>query len=225
MLRPFYIDIADLEAFHYFYFILGIFSFISALFLFVWLPVYSFLLILGYILHSIVSWYVAVFIRRKLKSLMILASVRYILGYLVLTLLTVFGTIYFWSVALDFVEHLVNTIIFIIYFLFFVGVIWIFLASSRSVDKYFVESKSKKWQLVLKPVELREVKELERTKASNAIKEVEDLIKDIKITGKDTMKIEEELGIAKEELLLKNYVNAYVFAIVAKKMAEKESKT
>lgn len=224
MIRPFYIDIADLEAFHYFYFVMGIFSFVSSLFLFVWLPVYSFFLILGYILHSIICWYVAIFIRKRLKTLLIISSVKYILGYLVITFLTVFGTLYFWSLSLEFVESLVNSIIFIDYFIFFVGIIWIFLASTRSVDKYFVESKTKRWQLVVKPVELREVKELERAKAANIIKEAEAKVKDLRNMGKDTAKIEEELDIAKDELVIKNYVNAYVFGVVAKKMAENLSK-
>jgi hypothetical protein len=216
----FQVNIDHLQAIHYFYLCLALFSFASALFFFATSVMFSFFLIILYVFNSILSWYIALFIRKKLQNVLILTSPWYVIGYIIITILVTTFSIFFWSSNLKNIEYIAVQTISVGYFIFCFGILWTILTNIKIVRNYFIESTTAQWRVILKPVEMIEMKEIEKTKAVRAVDDAETIIENIS-DEKIFEKAQQELDIAKNELNSKNYINAYVFAIVAKKIAQK----
>lgn len=119
---------------HYYYFCMGIFSFTAA---FIFGFPYSAYFILFCVLHSAISWYVSWFMEKKMKKLVIIESGSYILSHILLTVLTAGLTLFLWYYQVLIEGFLINSIIEVNYFIFFMGMIWYIISRFNFMEGVF----------------------------------------------------------------------------------------
>jgi len=106
---------------HYYYFCMGIFSFTAAI---IFGFPYSIFFIIFCIIHSAISWYVAYFMERKMKKFVVIQSNSYMVSHVLLTFLTAGLTLFLWYYQVFIERFLIDSIIQINYFVFFLGLLW-----------------------------------------------------------------------------------------------------
>lgn len=116
-----YISTEYFQIIHYYYFCMGMFSFTAAV---IFGFPYSMFFMIFYVLHSIISWYVSYFIQKSMRKFVIIQSREYVISHIILTILTVGSTLMLWYFQVLIETFLIDSIIFINYFVFFIGVLW-----------------------------------------------------------------------------------------------------
>jgi hypothetical protein len=84
----FYVPVSWLQAIHYYYFCIGIFSFASSI-VFLSFPSYALLFIVSYALNSAVCWYLSWWVHKMVKQNLILNYRRYMLNHMILAVASV----------------------------------------------------------------------------------------------------------------------------------------
>ncbi len=129
-----YIGVKYFQIIHYYYFCMGIFSFTAAIIF--GFPYYIYF-IMFYILHSAISWYVAYFMEKKMKKFVVIQSFGYIVSHVLLTVLTSGMTLVLWSYNIFIEKFLIDSIIFVNYYVFFLGLLWYAMVRFKIVGELF----------------------------------------------------------------------------------------
>jgi hypothetical protein len=116
-----YVGVEYMQTIHYYYFCMGIFSFTAA---FIFGFPYSVFFIVFCILHSVISWYIAWFMQKRMKKFVIMESAGYMLSHVLLTVFTAGLTLVLWYYQIFMERFLIDSIIQINYFVFFLGMLW-----------------------------------------------------------------------------------------------------
>ncbi|MCK4496930.1 MAG: hypothetical protein KAU24_01960 [Candidatus Aenigmarchaeota archaeon] len=129
-----YIGVKYFQIIHYYYFCMGIFSFTVAIIF--GFPYYLYF-IMFYILHSGISWYVALFMEKKMKKFVVIQSSGYMVSHALLTVLTSGMTLVLWSYNILIEKFLIDSIIYINYYIFFLGLLWYVMTRFDVVSELF----------------------------------------------------------------------------------------
>ncbi len=129
-----YIGTDSFQIVHYYYFCMGMFSFTAAIMF--GFP-YSLFFIMFFILHSIISWYVSYFMQKKMNKFIVIQSGSYFISHFILTILTVGFTLILWYYQVFIELFLLESIIFINYFVLFIGILWYALSRIDVVNGLF----------------------------------------------------------------------------------------
>ncbi|HDD72629.1 MAG TPA: hypothetical protein ENG00_00895 [Candidatus Aenigmarchaeota archaeon] len=127
-----YIRIEHLQAIHYFYFFIGIFTLFSAVFYGLG-RIFSYLFIIFCIINTAISFYVSILAKRRLEGYIIFHSSGFILRHAVLIIVAMGTAMLLWN--LDILEELVTTLTTVNYFVFFAALIWYLIARIGFVKK------------------------------------------------------------------------------------------
>jgi hypothetical protein len=138
----FYIAPEYFQTIHYYFFSLGIISFTSAV-LFWGYGIYTYLFIIFYIVHSIISWYISWFMYLKMKEIFIINTLRYSLAHVFLTLWTGGLSVLFWYFFSTQYEAMLTSLLAINFFAVFLGVIWYLITRFKLTEKVFEWQESK----------------------------------------------------------------------------------
>jgi len=119
----FYVRPEYFEVIHYYYFSIGIFSFMCSM-IFGFSMVYSVVFILLYIGLSAFAWYTSWFIQKRMREFVIPNSIRYAASHVFLTFLVGGLTFGLWLFGALNEELLITIILYVNYFVFFFAVVW-----------------------------------------------------------------------------------------------------
>jgi len=119
----FYVKPQYLETAHYYYFSIGIFSFMCAI-IFGFSAVYSIMFIILYIGQSSFAWYISWIMQRKMRQLVIPSSLRFASEHVAFTFLIGGMTFCLWYFNALNEENLISSILYVNYFVFFAAVVW-----------------------------------------------------------------------------------------------------
>jgi hypothetical protein len=130
------VTIKQLQAVHYYYFLMGIFSLINAIF-FGFASLLSYMFIVFYVLNSIISWYVAWVARKKMSDYVVVQSAIYFIKHTILTLGLVAFTILIW--VYDIIPNvlLLHLIIGANYFVIFLAAMWYGMSRFGFIKSFF----------------------------------------------------------------------------------------
>jgi hypothetical protein len=119
----FYIRPEYMEILHYYYFSIGIFSFIASL-SFSFSPVYSVIFILLYFGQSSFAWYLSWIMQKRMKMLVVITTWRYAAQHVLLTFLAGGLTLFLWFINAFNEGRVVEFVLYINYAVFFMAAIW-----------------------------------------------------------------------------------------------------
>lgn len=134
-----YIGVEYFQMIHYYYFCMGIFSFTAAV---VFGFPYSILFMVFCILHSVISWYVAWFMQKVMKRFIVIQSSGYMFSHFILTLVVSASTLLLWYYEILIERFLIDAVIQINFFVFFLGLLWYMITRfnvAGEVFEYFDE--------------------------------------------------------------------------------------
>ncbi|UCD06809.1 MAG: hypothetical protein JSW41_03130 [Candidatus Aenigmatarchaeota archaeon] len=129
-----YIGAEYFQIIHYYYFCMGIFSFTAAIMF--GFP-YSIFFIIFCIIHSAISWYVAYFMEERMRKFVVIQSSGYMASHVLLTFLTAGLTLFLWYYQVFIERFLIDSIIQINYFVFFLGLLWYIMTRFGVVGNLF----------------------------------------------------------------------------------------
>jgi hypothetical protein len=129
-----YLGVKYFQIIHYYYFCMGIFSFTAAIIF--GSPYYIYFLAF-YVLHSTISWYVAWFVEKRMKKFVVVNSSNYVVSHLILTVVTSAMTLIMWSYSILIERFLIDSIIYMNYFVFFLGVMWYVMTRFNMISSMF----------------------------------------------------------------------------------------
>jgi hypothetical protein len=154
----FYVRPEYLEAIHYYYFSIGIFSLTAAI-SFGFSAVYSAIFVLLYIGQSSFGWYLSWIMQKKMKEVVVITSWKYAGQHVFLTFFVGAITLFLWFVNAFNEQRLVEFVLYINYFIFFIAVLWLLILRFGLVktlldiyDSRIIESAK---NLVVKTKEMR----------------------------------------------------------------------
>ena len=119
----FYVKPEYFEIIHYYYFSIGIFSFMCAI-LFGFSAVYSIAFIILYIGQSSFGWYISWFMQKKMRQFVIPNSLGYMGTHVFFTFFVGALTFGIWMLGALNEELLVTVVLYANYFIFFLAVVW-----------------------------------------------------------------------------------------------------
>jgi hypothetical protein len=119
----FYVRPEYLEIIHYYYFSIGIFSFIAAV-SFGYSAVYSAIFILLYVGQSSFAWYLSWAMQKRMKEIFVISSWRSGTEHVILTFFVGGLTLFLWYVNAFNERSMVEFMLYINYVIFFFAVIW-----------------------------------------------------------------------------------------------------
>jgi hypothetical protein len=119
----FYVRPEYFEIIHYYYFSLGIFSFMCSI-IFGFSAVYSVIFIALYIGLSSFSWYTSWFMQKKMREFIIPNSLSYAAVHVFFTLFVGGLTFGIWLLGALQEELLITILLYVNYFVFFLAVVW-----------------------------------------------------------------------------------------------------
>ena len=117
------ITIRQLQAIHYYYFCMGIFSLASAFFL-GFETLFSVIFLGFYASNSLVAWYVAHVSRKRMKDYVVVQSKGFAINHVISTVLTVLAATGIWSSGLIPDVGMLNTLIMVNYMVMFLAGMW-----------------------------------------------------------------------------------------------------
>ncbi|MBN2331438.1 MAG: hypothetical protein JXC85_06490 [Candidatus Aenigmarchaeota archaeon] len=126
----------QLQIAHYYFFCMAVVSFSSAI-IFYFEPLFSYIFLTFYVIHSGISWHIALFLHRRLKEIYVITSMKYFSYHFVLTAWSSCLTIVFWHVFRNEFSAMASSLIIINYFLIFVAIFWLMLARIGFVQQLF----------------------------------------------------------------------------------------
>lgn len=129
-----YIDVKYFRLVHYYYFCIGIFTFVTAIML--GFPYIIYLMALC-IINSAISWYVSWFVHKSMKKFVVVSSRGYMLAHIVLTVIMSVMAMLFWFYQLSIGVFLIEWILYINFFSFFMGFIWYLMSRFKLVKQLF----------------------------------------------------------------------------------------
>ncbi len=132
----FYIGPEYFQTIHYYFFCLGIISFISV-FLFWGYGIYSYIFLLFYIVHSAISWYVSWFMYARMRQILIINTMRYAASHVLLTIWSGGLALAFWYMYSAHYEAVLTSFLMINFFATFLGMIWYMLSKFRFMERIF----------------------------------------------------------------------------------------
>jgi len=119
----FYVRPEYFEIIHYYYFSLGLFSFMCSI-IFGFSSVYSAIFILLYIGLSAFAWYTSWFMQKKMREFIIPNSMAYAATHVFFTLFVAGLTFGIWLLGALQEELLISILLYVNYFVFFLAVLW-----------------------------------------------------------------------------------------------------
>ena len=132
----FYIRPEYLEAIHYYYFSIGMFSFMCSI-IFGFSAIYSIIFIFLYVGQSSFSWYISWYMQRRMREFVVLNSLKFAGEHVVMTLFVGGMTFGLWYLNAFNEEGLIISILQINYFVFFLAVIWYLMVRLNAVKVLF----------------------------------------------------------------------------------------
>jgi hypothetical protein len=154
----FYVKPEYFEVIHYYYFSIGLFSFMCAV-LFGFSAIYSLAFILLYVGQSSFGWYISWFMQKRMREFIIQNSISYAATHVFFTFFVGGMTFGIWLLGALNEELLISIILYVNYFIFFLAVAWYLTIKSGVVkmlfnvyDSRILESAKK---LVIKTREVR----------------------------------------------------------------------
>jgi len=132
----FYIRPEYFETIHYYYFSLGLFSFMCSV-IFGFSAVYSVIFILLYIGLSAFAWYTSWFMQKKMREFVIPNSFAYAATHVFFTFLVGGMTFGIWILGALNEELLITIILYVNYFVFFLAVVWYLIVKFGFVKALF----------------------------------------------------------------------------------------
>jgi hypothetical protein len=154
----FYIRPEYLEAIHYYYFSIGMFSFMCSI-IFGFSAIYSIIFIFLYVGQSSFSWYISWYMRRRMREFVVLNSLRFAGEHMILTLFVGAMTFSLWYLNAFNEEGLITSILQVNYFVFFLAVVWYLVVRFNAVrvvfDVYDNSSMERAKSLMIRTRELR----------------------------------------------------------------------
>ena len=132
----FYVRPEYFEVIHYYYFSIGIFSFMCAM-LFGFSAIYSIVFILLYIGQSSFGWYISWFMQKKMREFVIPNSLSYVGKHVFFTFFVGGLTFGIWLLGALNEELLITVILYANYFIFFLAVVWYLTIKSGLVKALF----------------------------------------------------------------------------------------
>ncbi|MEM5812498.1 MAG: hypothetical protein QW286_02150, partial [Candidatus Aenigmatarchaeota archaeon] len=133
----FYVRPEYMEVIHYYYFSMGIFSFMCAI-IFGFSAVYSIAFIILYIGQSSFAWYISWHMQRKMREFVIPNSINYAAVHIFFTFFVGGLTFGLWLLGALNEELLVMIVLYVNYFLFFLAFLW-YLISKFGILKMFFD--------------------------------------------------------------------------------------
>jgi len=119
----FYVSPEYMETIHYYYFSIGVFSFMCAV-IFSFSAVYSIAFTLLYIGLSAFAWYISWVMQKKMREFVIPNSLRFASEHVAFTFLVGGMTLGLWYFNALNEESLISSILYVNYFVFFMAVAW-----------------------------------------------------------------------------------------------------
>jgi hypothetical protein len=132
----FYVRPEYFEIIHYYYFSLGLFSFMCSM-IFGFSAVYSAIFILLYIGLSAFAWYTSWFMQKKMREFVIPNSITYAGVHVFFTLFVGGLTFGIWLLGALKEELLITIILYVNYFVFFLAVVWYLIVKFGIVKEIF----------------------------------------------------------------------------------------
>ncbi|MCX6814249.1 MAG: MFS transporter [Candidatus Aenigmarchaeota archaeon] len=132
----FYVRPEYFEVIHYYYFSIGIFSFMCAI-IFGFSAFYSVIFILLYIGLSSFSWYTSWFMQKRMREFIIPNSINYAGIHVFFTLFVGGLTFGVWLLGVLKEELLITIILYLNYFVFFLAVVWYIIVKFGVVKEIF----------------------------------------------------------------------------------------
>jgi len=131
-----YVSPYHLQMAHYYFFCMAVSSFTSAM-LFYFEPLYSYIFLALYIIHSGISWHIAWFLNQRLEEIYIINSPRYALSHFILTVWSSVLSIMLWYIFRLEYNAVINSLFMINFFLIFFAMTWYLLSRLGAVKKLF----------------------------------------------------------------------------------------
>jgi hypothetical protein len=119
----FYIRPEYFEVIHYYYFSIGLFSFMCSI-IFGFSAIYSLAFIILYVGQSSFGWYISWFMQKKMREFIIPNSISYAAVHVFFTFLVGGLTFAIWLLGALNEKLLITIILYINYFIFFLAVVW-----------------------------------------------------------------------------------------------------
>ncbi len=141
----FYVNPDYLEVIHYYYFSIGMFSFMCSI-IFSFSAVFSIIFILLYVGQSSFSWYISWYMQKKMRELVILNSLRFMMQHVVMTFFVGGMTFLLWYFSAFSEQSLIATILQVNYFVFFMAFIWYLIVRVDVVKVVFDVYDSRKME-------------------------------------------------------------------------------
>lgn len=132
----FYVRPEYFEIIHYYYFSIGIFSFMCSI-IFGFSAFYSLIFMLLYAGLFSFSWYVSWFMQKKMREFVIPNSLTYAAKHVFLTFFAGGLTFGIWFIGALKEELLISVILYVNYFVFFLAVIWYLIVKFGFVKEVF----------------------------------------------------------------------------------------
>jgi len=132
----FYVRPEYFEVIHYYYFSLGLFSFMCSM-IFGFSAVYSAIFIALYIGLSSFSWYISWFMQKKMREFIIPNSMTYAATHVFFTFFVGGMTFGIWFLGALEEELLITVLLYMNYFVFFLAVVWYLIVKFGVVKTLF----------------------------------------------------------------------------------------
>jgi hypothetical protein len=132
----FYVRPEYFEIIHYYYFSLGLFSFMCSM-IFGFSAVYSVIFILLYAGLSAFAWYTSWFMQKKMREFIIPNSMAYAATHVFFTLFVGGLTFGIWLLGALQEELLITVLLYVNYFVFFLAVVWYLIVKFGVVKEIF----------------------------------------------------------------------------------------
>ena len=126
----------QLQIAHYYFFCMAVVSFSSAI-IFYFEPLFSYIFLIFYVIHSAISWHIALFLHRRLKEIYVITSMKYFLYHFILTAWSSGLTVVFWNIFRNEFNAMATSLIIINYFLIFISIFWLMLTRIGVVQQLF----------------------------------------------------------------------------------------
>lgn len=126
----------QLQIAHYYFFCMAVVSFTSAI-TFYFEPLFSYIFIVFYIIHSGISWHIALFLHRRLKDIYVITSSKYFASHFILTAWSSGLSVILWYIFRVEYNAMASSMFVINFFMVFIAISWMLLARVGAVQQLF----------------------------------------------------------------------------------------
>lgn len=127
---------AHFQTIHYYFFSLGVISLTSA-FLMLSFDVISYIFIAFYIINSVISWQISVYLHTRSKDVFIIKTKKYIINHMVLIFWSAALSVFLWYLFHEVHGAVINSLISINFFIIFLTFFWYVIGKMGISKKYF----------------------------------------------------------------------------------------